>query len=592
MCTVTVEIVRLPPFIGRHRIVGRTDRYRNVVRLGVVDMVDNHATLQRRVPTAATPAFINEILTLGGGGCLVGFLPLHRIQRDVSGRHVRNFVHPSQHDSLQCREIGRGIAGVCPVIAAGTHRVIRIHGTCRPIVSVIRVVEIRKAERMGELMAGRADPAHGRAGCSRQFRRAEIPVDPLAVEGIVVHLLLQLRIIVAPVFQVIGMRPDRAGRSAFRLIESGIIHQQHVHITVAVIIILAEIHTAVQLLAGLENRQAGVVVIRSVRSHAAVQGHRPVDVEDRVETVVGLVVIPVADRADPMVVGIAFLVEQVLELGLRLGKTLFAEPHQDDRDMPRTVGHIRIFGVTCPPEIVQFPPEGIGNHHLLVELFPGDQGFMDIAVLPDLHNISTGIGEPVHPLVTMALQFDGRPVRLGIAECPRHSRNGIHQLAKAEKRGKQDNDLLSHGALLFNDETIARSVGEPDLAAGLLDDGHGILPFHGRGDTDLPGEGKREGISLRQGFRNPGERHRNGLFRSRNNGEIHRLIPVMAGQVVRPLGILPGPADKIGTVRFFGKNGILLGGTRRDLAVQGDRRHPLGGRLVAAENPIGRIELQ
>ena len=106
---------------------------------------------------------------------------------------------------------------------------------------------------MGEFMAGGADPAHLLAiiGIPAEFRGAEVGAQP------------------EPVKEVVGVdpalvRPDGVFRAALRLVVTGVVEKNHVYVAVVVPVVLGEIHSSVQLFAGLNESLAFLTVVSGV----------------------------------------------------------------------------------------------------------------------------------------------------------------------------------------------------------------------------------------------------------------------------------------------------------------------------------------
>ena len=103
-----------------------------------------------------------------------------------------------------------------------------------PVLGIIGIVEIGQAQRMGEFVDGRPDSALGGTGYAPKFGGAEVLAGDNTVQG-------DVQSVRRP------MRPDGMG-GAFRLAVTGVIHEDHINLTVVVLVVLGKVDGRVQLL--------------------------------------------------------------------------------------------------------------------------------------------------------------------------------------------------------------------------------------------------------------------------------------------------------------------------------------------------------
>ena len=252
------------------------------------------------------------------------------------------------------------------------------------------------------------------------------------------------------------MGPDGIITAAFRRIVSGIIEEHHIDGTVVVVIVVFEIDFAIEQFNRLVESDSRLSRSRSIAIQFVFVRNldRAEDVEDRVKLAVGIV---------------PLFVQQVTESLVRtIGNELqIRKFNQNDGDVPGTFRHrgTKCLGahlIGCPPQFHTGFPTCL-QIGLLV---------CDSAVEAIRRNFNDAAGSyvrrPVIPLVTMTLQGNHGSVRLDFLERFRISRNRQRHTARAQKRSHQYHYFL-HGVLLFNDETGAIFLAQPNQT--------GLLPF-------------------------------------------------------------------------------------------------------------------
>ena len=322
-------------------------------------MIHQQAGLHIAVPAPSAPAFEDEILAVAGrvgGGQAVGDIGLQRPQSHFSkAGQGREFLHPAHHHPLLGGEI-RGRPALV-VVVAGAHDVVIVGGARLSVLRPVGVIEVGKAQGMGEFVGRRPDSAHSpvHIGVSGALRSARIDAEFHSVQrGGIGPCGGEGRF----------MGPDGIVLS-LGLVPAGVVHEDHVHLAVPVVVVLAPVDFVVM---GLDSRpeNLGGILLLGVVSHGAVVRIGAEDIEIRLEKAHGIVQVIVADRSGGAVGGIPRLVQHVGEGLLRrlYGEGAVAELDQHDRIAGRPGA--------CPPALPGVPA-GADSCGLLVGGLPPSQ---------------------------------------------------------------------------------------------------------------------------------------------------------------------------------------------------------------------------
>ena len=246
------------------------------------------------------------------------------------------------------------------------------------------------------------------------------------------------------------MRPDGGGSTAVRLSLSGVIHEHQVHIAVAVIVIPGEVDFVVEFLTGVDDRLLGthivsLIVVPPVIGIGGVQLDRPVNIEDRLEEAVRIVVVVIQGGTGPAVHGVPLLVQQVVESGMGIlagGELHVREFDQDHQEVFLAQGN----GLGRAPRSPPLPGGGAPGGGI-----PADPVHGEVAVGPVEtvrrfgDQAAEGIRGPVTEFVAVALDDDLGSVRLGIDDPTGIGGDGGHQLVTGQQRDERKDEILFHG---------------------------------------------------------------------------------------------------------------------------------------------------
>ena len=293
------------------------------------------------------------------------------------------------------------------VVGAFAHHVELISVGAVSVIRIVRVIEIRQSESVGEFVAGRADPADFRTPVTVELGRAEIVLDPHAV----IHRAVPGQIAVG---QVPGVRPDTRPAAPLCFVVTGEIIQDEIHLAVAVIVIAREVDVRVQLLDGVDQRHLRTQVISGgivgpVIGHRRIQPHRSEHVENGRERTQGILLVIIQDGTDGPAHGIALLIKQCVKFSGRLGEGLVLESDQEDGD----AGRARVRGCTGGGAAALVG--GTAAHGCLPARRLGRNRLrrLPITVQPLYEHIALLVGHPVPELVSMEIGHDRTAIRLG-----------------------------------------------------------------------------------------------------------------------------------------------------------------------------------
>ena len=192
----------------------------------LVDMIDQQAIVaDAAVPFVIVANLQDEVFALHNGIASIGDVVSDRREDVLTVRQGSGFGHPAEHIAFDGTQVRRTAALV--VVVAVTHNVVhRGRVFIIPVGVIVGVVEVRQAQGVGELVAGRADGTHVLTAVSAQLGGAEVAVEDLPAEGAEIAGAL--------------VGPDGVLRSAFRLVVAGEVKQDHVDVAVVVGIVIVD----------------------------------------------------------------------------------------------------------------------------------------------------------------------------------------------------------------------------------------------------------------------------------------------------------------------------------------------------------------
>ena len=431
----------VPEVVGRRSAVRRTDLARRLVR------VVHDQAFPRKIPVPAglRPVFVDEILPVHIGEGPVGHIPVNGgnlIGARFPELQVVFLFQPAQVNPLFKIEIRRSPPLV--VVGAAAHRGIGIQAAGLAVGFVIDIIHIRQAHRVAELVARGTDPAHlpPEGAVADHLVGTSIVVDDLPVQAEGIACVTEFPLV----------RPDGVVVAGIRLAVARIIHKHQVHLSVAVIVIPAEIDLFVQFLTSADDGLLGTdvvppPVVGAIVRLRRVHPHRTVHVEHRLEHAVRIVIVEIPGGTGSAVDRVTRLVQQGGEsrLGILRGREReILEFHKDDQEMLLSDGHVAVgAGGTGSTGLPGRTAAGGG-------IEPDRRGGSVVgygteeAVLVLFHHAAHRIGRPVAEFVPVALDDDFRTIRLKIDHLAGTGRNGVQQQHSGEKHGQCKKYTLTH----------------------------------------------------------------------------------------------------------------------------------------------------
>ena len=358
-------------------------------------MVNDHPFGQIGVPSRAVAHFQDKLLAFHVGGKNPGKMMAGERQQLIAAgfQQTREFTHPTQHLPFQRIEIGRCTAIVQVIAARHDGKVFGIGGDVTR-----RIVEIRNAQYMGELVDKNADCRHRRSSIAAELRRTGIFQDPDIV------------VVARNPEALVG--PDRIDSAAFFFIVTGKIKEDVIHVTVFVEVVSGKVYRIVQNLAGFFQRFIGMgIIIAAIITVFPGNLDRTINIVNRRELSGGVVDVIVPDRTGCAVFAVARLIEHPVESLARIrdGERKVVEFNQEDQKVLFAEGDPAPGG--SAPGFIDLTASLLTRSFLAVENHPGGRPVEALLVLFDQTTVVCG---PMVEFVAVIHQRNDTSVRLNI----------------------------------------------------------------------------------------------------------------------------------------------------------------------------------